>query len=75
VTDRDPALAQKLCNEVVQYSCKRNQRVKHEQASGTTAFLSKRIEDAKVKLDDQDAKLAGSKGATQEPFQMNNKQI
>ena len=62
VTDRDPALAQKLCNEVASVFMQENQRVKHEQASGTTAFLSKRIEDAKVKLDDQDAKLAVFKG-------------
>src|SRR4029077_3360480 len=39
-----------------------NQRVKHEQASGTTVFLDKRVEDAKAKLDDQDAKLAAFKG-------------
>jgi len=62
VTDRDPALAQKLCNEVASVFMQENQRVKHEQASGTTVFLDKRVEDAKAKLDDQDAKLAAFKG-------------
>jgi polysaccharide chain length determinant protein (PEP-CTERM system associated) len=62
VTDRDPALAQKLCNEVAVVFMQENQRVKHEQASGTTVFLDKRVEDAKAKLDDQDAKLAAFKG-------------
>lgn len=62
VTDRDPALAQKLCNEVASVFMQENQRVKHEQASGTTIFLSKQVEDAKARLDDQDAKLAAFKG-------------
>jgi polysaccharide chain length determinant protein (PEP-CTERM system associated) len=62
VTDRDPALAQKLCNEVASVFMQENQRVKHEQASGTTVFLDKRVEDAKAKLDDQDSKLAAFKG-------------
>jgi polysaccharide chain length determinant protein (PEP-CTERM system associated) len=61
VTNRDPALAQKLCNEVALVFMQENQRVKHEQANGTTEFLSKRLEDAKAKLDDQDAKLAAFK--------------
>jgi len=33
VTDRDPALAQKLCNEVASVFMQENQRVKHQQAS------------------------------------------
>jgi polysaccharide chain length determinant protein (PEP-CTERM system associated) len=58
VSDRDPALAQKICNEVASVFLAENQRVKHEQATGTTVFLTKQLEDAKAKLDDQDAKLA-----------------
>jgi polysaccharide chain length determinant protein (PEP-CTERM system associated) len=61
VADRDPALAQKLCSEVALVFLQENQRVKHEQASGTTVFLTKQVEDAKVKLDDQDGKLAAFK--------------
>jgi len=62
VSDRDPALAQKLCNEVASVFMEESQRVKHEQASGTTVFLDKRVADAKAKLDDQDGKLAAFKG-------------
>jgi polysaccharide chain length determinant protein (PEP-CTERM system associated) len=62
VSDRDPALAQKLCNEVASVFMQENQRVKQEQAGGTTVFLDKRVADAKAKLDDQDAKLAAFKG-------------
>ena len=61
VADRDPAMAQKLCNEVASVFMNENQRVKHEEASGTTTFLTKQLEDAKAKLDDQDAKLAAFK--------------
>ena len=61
VTDRNPALAQKLCSEVASVFLEENQRVKHEQASGATVFLTKQLEDAKAKLDDQDAKLAAFK--------------
>src|SRR6266404_1880205 len=61
VSDRDPALAQKMCNEVASVFLAENQRVKHDQATGTTVFLTKQLEDAKAKLDDQDAKLAAFK--------------
>ena len=58
VTDRSPALAQKVCNEVASVFLQENQRVKHEQSSAATVFLTKQLDDAKAKLDDQDAKLA-----------------
>jgi polysaccharide chain length determinant protein (PEP-CTERM system associated) len=61
VADRDPALAQKMCNEVADVFLEENQRVKHDQSAGTTVFLTKQLEDAKAKLDDQDAKLAAFK--------------
>ena len=61
VTDRDRVLAQKMCSEVASVFMQENQRVRHEQASGTTVFLTKQLEDAKGKLDDQDAKLAAFK--------------
>jgi len=61
VADRDPALAQKLCNEVASVFMDENQRVRHDQAKGTTVFLTKQLDDAKAKLDDQDAKLAAFK--------------
>ena len=62
VSNRDPAMAQKLCAEVASMFMSENQRVKHEQAQGTTTFLTKELEDAKAKLDDRDAKLAAFKG-------------
>src|SRR5258708_3668155 len=35
-----------------------NQGGRHEQAKGTKVFLTKQLEDAKAKLDDQDSRLA-----------------
>lgn len=61
VSNRDPGLAQKMCNEVADVFLAENQRVKHDQSAGTTVFLTKQLEDAKAKLDDQDAKLAAFK--------------
>jgi polysaccharide chain length determinant protein (PEP-CTERM system associated) len=62
VSDRSPALAQKICSEVASVFMQENQRVRHEQAKGTTDFLTKELADAKAKLDDQDSKLAAFKG-------------
>lgn len=62
VSNRDPVMAQKLCAEVASMFMSENRRVKHEQAQGTTTFLTKELEDAKAKLDDRDAKLAAFKG-------------
>jgi uncharacterized protein involved in exopolysaccharide biosynthesis len=38
-----------------------NQRVRGDQAQGTTVFLTQQLEDAKAKLDERDAKLAAFK--------------
>src|SRR6266436_1940045 len=62
VSDRSPALAQKICSEVASVFMQENQRVRHEQAKGTTDFLTTELADAKTKLDDQDSKLAAFKG-------------
>jgi polysaccharide chain length determinant protein (PEP-CTERM system associated) len=62
VTDRNPAVAQKLSDEVASVFLQENRRVQREQATGTAEFLTKKLEDAKAKLDDQDAKLAAFKG-------------
>jgi len=61
VSNRDPALAQKLSSEVTSMFMEENRRVRGEQAQGTTMFLTKELEDAKVKLDERDAKLAAFK--------------
>jgi len=62
VSNRDPVMAQKLCAEVASMFMSENQRVSHEQAQGTTVFLTQEVEDAKAKLDDRDAKLAAFNG-------------
>src|SRR5207248_1684937 len=61
VSNRDPALAQKLSSEVTSMFMDENRRVRGEQAQGTTVFLTKEVEDAKAKLDERDAKLAAFK--------------
>jgi polysaccharide chain length determinant protein (PEP-CTERM system associated) len=61
VTDRSPAFAQKLADEVAAVFLQENGRVKHEQATGTAEYLTKKLADAKANLDDQDAKLAAFK--------------
>jgi polysaccharide chain length determinant protein (PEP-CTERM system associated) len=61
VTDRSPALAQKLSDEVASVFLQENRRVQHDQATGTAEFLTQKLGDAKAKLDDQDSKLAAFK--------------
>jgi polysaccharide chain length determinant protein (PEP-CTERM system associated) len=61
VSNHDPALAQKLCNEITAMFLQENVQVRHEQANEATAFLTKTLDDAKAKLDDRDAKLAAFK--------------
>ena len=61
VSDRDPGMAQKLCNEVSSMFMTENQKVKHLQAKGTTDFLTTKLQDAKAKLDEEDGKLAAFK--------------
>ena len=60
-SDRNPAMAQKLCAEVSSMFLGENQRVRHLQAKGTTDFLTTKLQDAKSKLDEEDAKLAAFK--------------
>jgi polysaccharide chain length determinant protein (PEP-CTERM system associated) len=51
-------LAQQICAEITSMFMEQNLRVRQQQAEDTTQFLAKQLEEAKVKLDDQDAKLA-----------------
>lgn len=57
-TQSDPRAAQQVCAEVTSLFMQENQRVRQGQAEDTTQFLSKQIEEAKAKLDEQDSKLA-----------------
>lgn len=61
VSDRDPSMAQKLCAEISSMFMAENQRVRHLQAKGTTDFLTTKLQEAKGKLDEEDAKLAAFK--------------
>lgn len=58
VTANEARLAQQICAEVTSMFMEENLRLRQEQAEDTTQFLSKQLEDAKVKLDEQDGKLA-----------------
>jgi polysaccharide chain length determinant protein (PEP-CTERM system associated) len=61
VSDHDPVLAQKLCNEISSMFLSENRRVRHEQAQETTEFISQELTDAKAKMDERGAKLADFK--------------
>ena len=58
VTLNQPKLAQDVCTEIASMFMDQNLRLREEQAEDTTQFLSKQLNDAKQKLDEQDAKLA-----------------
>jgi polysaccharide chain length determinant protein (PEP-CTERM system associated) len=58
VTFEDPQIAQKICAEVTSMFMKQNAEIKLGVAKETTQFLGDQVEQAKAKLDEQDAKLA-----------------
>lgn len=58
VTLGDPHLAQQICNEVSSMFRNQNIHQRQKQTEDTTEFLAKQLEDAKGKLDEQDARLA-----------------
>jgi polysaccharide chain length determinant protein (PEP-CTERM system associated) len=58
---RDPHLAQQVCSEITSMFMQENLLAREQSAQGTTDFLSSQLDDAKRKLDDQDAKLAAFK--------------
>jgi polysaccharide chain length determinant protein (PEP-CTERM system associated) len=51
-------VAQQICSTVTSMFLEENLRVRQNQAEKTTDFLTKQLEVAKAKLDEQDAKLA-----------------
>jgi polysaccharide chain length determinant protein (PEP-CTERM system associated) len=53
--------AQQICQEITTMFIDENLRVREQRAQGTTDFLSKNLEDAKLKLDEQDKKMADFK--------------
>jgi len=58
VTAGQPLLAQQICTEITSMFLQQNVVLSERKADDTTEFLTKQLQDAKAKLDDQDAKLA-----------------
>ncbi|HTQ58611.1 MAG TPA: Wzz/FepE/Etk N-terminal domain-containing protein [Candidatus Solibacter sp.] len=75
VTYDNPHLAQQICTEITSMFMEQNVRRREQQSSATTDFLSQQLDEAKAKLDEQDAKLAEFKrkniGALPEEEQTN----
>lgn len=58
VTLGEARLAQQICAEITSMFMQQNLELRQMEAEETTEFLAKQLEEAKAKLDDQDAKLA-----------------
>src|SRR5256886_743619 len=58
VTFGEARVAQQICSEITSMFIEQNLHLHERQAEDTTQFMAKQLEDAKAKLDDQDAKLA-----------------
>ena len=58
VTFGDPRLAQQICSSITSLFIGENLQLHQRQAEQTTEFIAKQLDEAKAKLDDQDAKLA-----------------
>jgi polysaccharide chain length determinant protein (PEP-CTERM system associated) len=58
VTAESAQLAQQICSEITSMFMKENLQVRQQQVEETTEFLSAQVDDAKAKLDEQDARLA-----------------
>jgi polysaccharide chain length determinant protein (PEP-CTERM system associated) len=58
VESRSPELAQEVCSEIMSMFLEQNTQEREQQASRTTSFLTKQLDEAKTKLDEQDARLA-----------------
>ncbi|HEY1901976.1 MAG TPA: Wzz/FepE/Etk N-terminal domain-containing protein [Terracidiphilus sp.] len=55
---RDARTAQQVCGEITSLFVTENLSAREQSAEGTSDFLRQQLDDAKRKLDDQDAKLA-----------------
>ncbi len=58
VTFNNPQMAQQICSEITSMFMEQNAKRREQQAADTTHFLSQQLDEAKAKLDEQDAKLA-----------------
>lgn len=57
-TYRDPRVAQQVCEELTSMFIDQDLRFREQAAQGTTNFLQSQLDDAKRKLDEQEARLA-----------------
>lgn len=57
----DAHLAQQICSTITSMFMEENLKLRQQLSEQTTQFLSKQLEDAKTRLDEQDAKLAAFK--------------
>ncbi len=62
VTLDNPRTAQQVCTAVTSLFIEENLQLRQEHSEDTTEFLTQQLNDAKTKLDDQDAKLAAFQG-------------
>lgn len=62
VTLAEPWLAQRVCREITSMFMEQNLRLREQRAEDTTQFLGAQLQEAKAKLDEQDAKLAEFQG-------------
>jgi polysaccharide chain length determinant protein (PEP-CTERM system associated) len=58
VTFDNPQIAQRICSEITTMFMEQNAKYMDDKGNSTTRFISQQLEEAKRKLDDQDAKLA-----------------
>jgi polysaccharide chain length determinant protein (PEP-CTERM system associated) len=61
VVFNNPQTAQRICSEITTMFMEQNAKYMDEKSTSTTRFVSQHVEEAKQKLDDQDAKLADFK--------------
>ncbi|PYU01585.1 MAG: hypothetical protein DMG38_03525 [Acidobacteria bacterium] len=58
VTFNNPQVAQQICTEITSMFMEQNERALQLQASQRTSLIGQQLDEAKAKLDEQDAKLA-----------------
>ena len=58
VTFPNPHVAQQICTDITSMFIEQNSKRREQQAVDTTQFLSQQLDQAKTKLDEQDAQLA-----------------
>jgi polysaccharide chain length determinant protein (PEP-CTERM system associated) len=58
VVFNEPRIAQQICSRITSMFLEENVQLRHDQAEQTTDFLVTELNDAKAKLDEQDAKFA-----------------